>query len=155
MENYTGWLANIGYIPQSIFILDGTIAENVAFGNEIIDEKIWKALEESQLADYVRSLPDKAKTCIGERGIRLSGGQLQRIGIARALYNDPETIIFDEATSSLDNDTETAIMESVNHLHGKKTMIIIAHRLHTIEECDFVYEVSNGKIIKSDKYGKK
>ncbi len=155
MDNYSDWLSRIGYIPQSIFMLDGTIAENIAFGNEMDEEKIQKALEESQLADYVKSLPQKAETAIGERGIRLSGGQIQRIGIARALYNDPEILVFDEATSSLDNETESSIMEAINHLHGKKTMIIIAHRLNTIEGCDLVYEVSDGKIKKNEKYGRK
>lgn len=152
MDKYDDWLAQIGYIPQSIFMLDGTIAENVAFGNEMDEQKIWKALEESQLADYVQSLPKKIETSIGERGIRLSGGQIQRIGIARALYNAPEILVFDEATSSLDNETESAIMEAINHLHGKKTMVIIAHRLNTIEGCDLVYEVSDGTIRKNDKY---
>ena len=153
MDKYEDWLSHIGYIPQSIFMLDGTIADNVAFGNEVSEEKVWAALEEAQLADYVRTLPEKGETVIGERGIRLSGGQLQRIGIARALYNDPELLIFDEATSSLDNETETAIIESIEHLHGKKTMIIIAHRLQTIENCDSVFEVVNGKICDTHRRG--
>ena len=113
---------------------------------EVDELAVWKALEEAQLAEFVRSLPEGLDTQIGERGIRLSGGQRQRIGIARALYIDPELLIFDEATSALDNDTESAIMESINALHGKKTMIIIAHRLTTIEGCDMVYRVENGKI---------
>ena len=117
---------------------------------EIDDEKVWKALDEAQMGDYVRSLPEGLDTTIGERGVRLSGGQRQRIGIARALYEDPELLIFDEATSALDNETEAAIMESVNSLHGKKTMIIIAHRLSTIKECDIVYRVENGKINQVD-----
>ena len=99
-----------------------------------------------ELDQFVDSLPDKDKTSIGERGIRISGGQRQRIGIARALYEDPEVLILDEATSALDNDTEAAIMESINRLHGKKTLIIIAHRLQTIEKCDMVFRVENGKI---------
>ena len=103
-------------------------------------------LEEAHLADYIRTLPDGLDTEIGERGIRISGGQRQRIGIARALYNDPEVLILDEATSALDNDTEAAIMESINALHGKKTLVIIAHRLQTIEKCDMVYRVKDGKI---------
>lgn len=148
MTNYNDWLSHIGYIPQSIFILDGTIAENVVFGNDYNKDKIWQAIEDAQLSDFVKSLPNRENTRVGERGIRLSGGQLQRLGIARALYNDPELLIFDEATSSLDNETEKAIMESVNNLHGKKTMIIIAHRLQTTENCDVIYEVKNKKIIK-------
>lgn len=150
VENYHEWLAQIGYIPQAIFMLDDTIRSNIAFGvqtDKQSDELVWKALEETQLADFVRSLPDGLETRIGERGIRLSGGQRQRIGIARALYGNPQLLIFDEATSALDNETETAIMESINALHGKKTMIIIAHRLTTIEECDMVYRVEDGKIL--------
>ena len=146
---YHAWLSHIGYIPQMIFMLDDTIRGNVAFGidsQEVDELAVWKALEEAQLAEFVRSLPEGLDTQIGERGIRLSGGQRQRIGIARALYTDPELLIFDEATSALDNETESAIMESINALHGKKTMIIIAHRLTTIEGCDMVYRVENGKI---------
>lgn len=150
-KDYNDWLSHISYIPQMIFMLDDTIQANVAFGKskEDIDEKkIWEALEEAQLADFVRGLPEGLNTAIGERGIRLSGGQRQRIGIARALYTDPQLLIFDEATSALDNETETAVMESINNLHGKKTLLIIAHRLGTIEGCDIVYRVENGKIIK-------
>lgn len=149
MENYPGWLSIIGYIPQSIFMLDDTIRANVAFGiaaDKISDEQVWHALREAQLEEFIKGLPDRLDTQIGERGIRLSGGQRQRIGIARALYTDPELLIFDEATSSLDNETEAAIMESINSLQGKKTLIIIAHRLQTIENCDIVYRVSDGKI---------
>ena len=123
-------------------------AENELKQKEIEDEKVWKALEEAQLAAFVRDLPRGLDTTIGERGIRLSGGQRQRIGIARALYPDPEVLIFDEATSALDNDTESSIMESINSLHGRKTMIIIAHRLQTIEGCDMVFRVEDGKIRK-------
>lgn len=149
MEHYRGWLKNIGYIPQMIFLLDDDIRKNVAFGvpeEEIDEEKLWYALREAQLDEFVNTLPEGVHTGIGERGIRISGGQRQRIGIARALYNDPEVLILDEATSALDNDTEAAIMESINHFQGKKTLIIIAHRLQTIEKCDMVYRVENGKI---------
>lgn len=149
MEHYRGWLKNIGYIPQMIFLLDDDIRRNVAFGvpeEEIDEEKLWYALREAQLDEFVNTLPEGVHTGIGERGIRISGGQRQRIGIARALYNDPEVLILDEATSALDNDTEAAIMESINHFQGKKTLIIIAHRLQTIEKCDMVYRVENGKI---------
>ena len=146
--NYKGWLKNIGYIPQMIFMLDSNIRENVAFGvprDQIDENKVWEALKEAQLDDFVRSLPDGLDTSIGERGIRLSGGQRQRISIARALYEDPEVLILDEATSALDNETEAAIMDSINALHGKKTLIIIAHRLQTIEKCDMIYRVEDGK----------
>ncbi len=147
-DNYPKWLGNVGYIPQTIFMLDSDIRHNVAFGvpDALIDEeKVWHALKEAQLDTFVRSLPKGLDTEIGERGIRLSGGQRQRIGIARALFNDPEVLILDEATSALDNDTEAAIMESINSLHGKKTLVIIAHRLQTIEKCDMVYRVEGGK----------
>ena len=148
-SNYPGWLKNIGYIPQVIFMLDSTIRKNVAFGytdEEIDDERVWEVLKEAQLDEFVRSLPEGLDTSIGERGIRLSGGQRQRIGIARALFEDPEVLVLDEATSALDNETEAAIMDSINILAGKKTLVIIAHRLQTIEKCNMVYRVENGKI---------
>lgn len=150
-ENYSQWLSHLGYIPQMIFMLDDSIGANIAFGvpkEKIDDSQMWKVLKEAKLDDFVKGLPEGLDTQIGERGVRLSGGQRQRIGIARALYTDPQLLIFDEATSALDNETEAAIMDSINSLHGKKTMIIIAHRLQTIEGCDIVYRVENGKILK-------
>lgn len=147
---YRKWLKNVGYIPQMIFMLDDTIRKNVAFGvpeDKIDEERLWEVLREAQLDEFIKTLPEGLDTGIGERGIRLSGGQRQRIGIARALYNNPEVLILDEATSALDNDTEAAIMESINRLHGRKTLIIIAHRLQTIEKCDLVYRVENGKAV--------
>ena len=147
--HYEEWLKNIGYIPQTIFMVDSTIRKNVAFGyadENIDDERVWAVLKEAQLDEFVRGLPEGLDTGIGERGIRISGGQRQRIGIARALFEDPEVLVLDEATSALDNDTEAAIMESINRLHGKKTLIIIAHRLQTIEKCDMVFRVENGAI---------
>lgn len=146
--NYRRWLKNIGYIPQTIFMLDDDILHNIAFGvpeEEINEERVWEVLREAQLDEFVKSLPEGLKTGIGERGIRLSGGQRQRISIARALYDDPEVLVLDEATSALDNDTEKAIMDSINRLHGSKTLIIIAHRLQTIEKCDAVYRIENTK----------
>lgn len=146
--HYRSWLKNIGYIPQMIFMLDDTIRNNVAFGvpaEQIDEDRVWEVLREAQMDEFVKSLPKGLDTGIGERGIRLSGGQRQRIGIARALYHAPEVLVLDEATSALDNDTEKAIMDSINMLHGKKTLIIIAHRLQTIEKCDIVYRVENGK----------
>jgi len=148
-ENYAAWLHNIGYIAQNIYMLDNTIRANVAFGVEedaVSEERIWEVLKEAQMEEYVRSLPEGLDTVIGDRGVRLSGGQRQRIGIARALYHDPELLVFDEATSALDNDTEAAIMDAINSLKGRKTMVIIAHRLKTIENCDLLYKVENGKI---------
>ncbi len=149
-EDMPGFLKLVGYIPQSIFMLDDTIRANVAFGENQndVDDQVWRALEQASLGEFVRELPDGLDTEIGERGVRLSGGQKQRIGIARALYRDPEILVFDEATSALDNDTEESIMESINHLKGEKTMIIIAHRLTTIDKCDVVYRVEGGKISK-------
>jgi len=151
MDNYSEWLSHIGYIPQSIFMLDDDIKSNIAFGikkEEQDEERIWESIKEAQLEEFVKGLKDGIDTQIGERGMRLSGGQKQRIGIARALYSDPEVLVFDEATSALDSETESAVMSSINSLHGKKTMIIIAHRLQTIKECDLVYKVENGKIIR-------
>lgn len=147
-QHYRKWLKNIGYIPQMIFMLDDTIRRNVAFGvpeDKIDEDRLWEVLKEAQMDEFIKTLPDGLDTGIGERGIRLSGGQRQRIGIARALYNNPEILILDEATSALDNETEAAIMESINMLHGKKTLVIIAHRLQTIEKCDIVYRVEDGK----------
>lgn len=148
-SHYAAWLHNIGYIAQNIYMLDNTIRANVAFGveeNEMNEDRIWEVLKEAQMAEYIRSLPEGLDTVIGDRGVRLSGGQRQRIGIARALYHDPELLVFDEATSALDNETESAIMDAINSLKGKKTMVIIAHRLKTIENCDILYRVEQGKI---------
>ena len=154
LSDMPGWLAHIGYIPQMIFMLDDTVRANVMFGHSDdghADEKVWAALEEAQMADFVRSLPKGIDTAIGERGVRLSGGQRQRIGIARALFTNPDVLILDEATSALDSETEEAIMQSINSLHGKKTMVIIAHRLTTIEGCDMVYHVEDKKFRKEVK----
>ena len=148
-SNYESWLAQIGYIPQSIYLVDESIRENIAFGidaSEIDDDRIWEVMEEAQLADFVRGLPEGLDTKVGDRGVRLSGGQRQRIGIARSLYHNPEILVFDEATSALDNETEAAVMEAINSFHGRKTMVIIAHRLNTIEKCDVIYEVKDEKI---------
>jgi ABC-type multidrug transport system fused ATPase/permease subunit len=148
-SNYESWLAQIGYIPQSIYLVDESIRDNIAFGidaDQIDDKRIWEVCEEAQLAEFIRSLPEGLDTTIGDRGVRLSGGQRQRIGIARALYHNPEILVFDEATSALDNETEAAVMEAINGFHGKKTMVIIAHRLNTIADCDIIYEVKDEKV---------
>lgn len=148
-DNYPAWLAQIGYIPQSIYLVDEPIRNNIAFGiadDEIDDNRIWQVLEEAQLKEFIQTLPEGLDTAIGDRGVRLSGGQRQRLGIARALYHNPEILVFDEATSALDNETEAAVMEAINSFHGKKTMVIIAHRLNTIEKCDMIYKVEGGKI---------
>jgi len=149
-EHYGMWLSNIGYIPQNIYMLDDSIRHNIAFGvkdEDIDDERVWAVLAEAQMKEFVEDLPDKLDAQIGERGVRISGGQKQRLGIARALYHDPGLLVFDEATSALDNDTETAIMDAIERLHGRKTLVIIAHRLRTIENCDIRYEVRGGKIV--------
>lgn len=151
-KNYESWLAQIGYIPQSIYLIDESIRDNIAFGidaDKIDEKRIWEVLEEAQLKEFIEELPEGLDTTIGDRGIRLSGGQRQRIGIARALYHNPEILVFDEATSALDNETEAAVMEAVNSFHGKKTMVIIAHRLNTIEKCDIIYKVENEKIVET------
>ena len=148
-SNYDSWLAQIGYIPQSIYLVDESIRANIAFGideDQIDDNRIWEVMKEAQLADFVKTLPEGLDTRIGDRGVRLSGGQRQRIGIPRALYHNPEILVFDEATSALDNETEAAVMEAINSFHGKKTMVIIAHRLNTIANCDIIYEVKDEKI---------
>ena len=143
------WAKHIGYVPQVIYLLDETILENVAFGEDsdkIDEKKVWRALEQAQLKDFVMELPDKLQSMIGDRGVRISGGQRQRIGIARALYNDPPILVLDEATSSLDVETENAVMEAIKGFKGSKTMIIVAHRLSTIEHCDIVYRVKKRKV---------
>lgn len=153
-ESYASWLAQVGYIPQSIYLIDESIRENIGFGiavGDIDEARIWETLEEAQLKEFVESLPEGLDTKVGDRGVRLSGGQRQRIGIARALYHNPEILVFDEATSALDNETEMALMDAINSFHGKKTMIIIAHRLNTIENCDMIYKVSEGKIEEVEK----
>ncbi|MEY8324128.1 ABC transporter ATP-binding protein [Lachnospiraceae bacterium 54-11] len=143
------WSSFIGYVPQSAYLLDDTIRNNIAFGEEeaeIDDEYIWALLEKVQLKSFVQSLSQRLDTFIGENGVRISGGQKQRLSIARALYRNPEVLIFDEATSALDTETEAAIMESIDALRGNKTLIIIAHRLTTIQRCDHIYTVAEGTI---------
>lgn len=147
------WSKKLAYIPQSIFLCDDTIRNNVAFGideDKIDDEKVWKALREAQLEQFVKSQPDGLDSMVGERGVRISGGQRQRIGIARALYDNPEILVLDEATSALDTGTESAVMEAIEKLSGTMTLIIIAHRLTTIKNCDYVYKVENGNIYSVD-----
>ncbi len=148
-ENPLKWSKKLAYIPQSIFLSDESVRNNVAFGideDKIDDERVWAALKEAQLYDFVKGLEEGLDTMVGERGVRLSGGQRQRIGIARALYDDPEILVLDEATSALDSDTESAVMEAIDSLMGRKTLIIIAHRLTTIENCQVIFKVENGKV---------
>lgn len=148
-EDLRGWHNRIGYIPQMIFLLDDTICKNVAFGvseEHISEKRIWAVLKEAKLDDFVRQLPEGLETMVGEAGARLSGGQRQRIGIARALYSNPDILVFDEATSALDSETEKEVMEAIDGLHGSKTMVMIAHRITTIENCDKVYSVGGGTV---------
>ncbi len=153
--------AQIGYIPQVIYLSDDTIRNNIAFGikeAQIDEAAVQAAVEKAQLTEFINSLPHGLDTIVGDRGVRLSGGQRQRIGIARALYHDPEILVLDEATSALDNETESAVMEAIDHLQGLKTMIIIAHRLTTIRNVDKIYEVGEGKVrerSKEDVFGGK
>ena len=144
------WSKLIGFVPQSIYLVDATIAENIAFGvrkEEISYEQMKKVAKMANVWDFIESLPEKENTIVGDCGVRLSGGQRQRIGIARALYNNPEILILDEATSALDNTTEQAVMEAIESLQGNITMIVIAHRLTTIKNCDKIYEIVDGQAI--------
>jgi ABC-type bacteriocin/lantibiotic exporter with double-glycine peptidase domain len=148
-DNIRGWQGLVGYVPQSIYLSDDTLRRNVAFGiaNENIDEAlVARAIRTAQLDVFVASLPQGLETLVGERGVRLSGGQRQRIGIARALYRDPDVLVLDEATSALDNETEKEVMAAVNSLHGMKTLVIVAHRLSTVAECDILYRLDNGVV---------
>ena len=148
-DNMDAWLDKVGYIPQKVYILDDTIRNNVAFGytQDIDDNQIWAALKQAQMDEFVKGLEQGLDTTVGECGARLSGGQCQRLGIARVLYKKPEVIVLDESTSALDNETEAAVMSAIENMRGKMTLIIIAHRLSTIENCDIVYEVEDGKVI--------
>ena len=147
--NMKGWRDNISYIPQTIFLMDDTIRRNIAFGiadKNINDDMIWDALEKAQLYKFVKALPNGLDTVIGERGVRLSGGQRQRLGIARAFYRNTNIIVFDEATSALDYENEKKILDHVNQYASDHTLIIITHRLNTIENCDHIYKIANGGI---------
>ncbi len=142
------WSRIIGYVPQMVYIVDDTIKNNIAFGEKtenISEGRIWEVLKMAQLDNFVRKLPEGLNTIVGEHGIRFSGGQRQRLAIARALYRNPEILILDEATAALDNETESAVMESIEALQGYKTLIIVAHRLTTVSRCDMIYEIKDKK----------
>jgi ABC-type multidrug transport system fused ATPase/permease subunit len=144
------WQKQIGYVPQSIYLTDDTLRRNVAFGlpnSEIDEERVWRCIRAAQLDELVQSLPDQLDSLVGERGVRLSGGQRQRIGIARALYHDPGVLVLDEATSALDTATERSVMQAVNALQGEKTILIVAHRVSTVEDCDRLYRLERGRIV--------
>ena len=148
-EDLRSWQNLIGYVPQSIFLTDDSLRRNVAFGladSQIDEAAVWRAINAAQLGPYIGALPEGLDTAVGERGVRLSGGQLQRVGIARALYHDPQILVLDEATSSLDTETERSVMEAVHALHGRKTVLIVAHRLSTVQNCDYIYRLDSGLI---------
>jgi ATP-binding cassette subfamily C protein len=152
--NMSAWQQRIGYIPQDIYLIDDSIRRNIAFGlpdEEIDSAAIERSLNAAQLNSFVETLPDGLETMVGNRGIRLSGGQRQRIGIARALYNNPDVLVMDEATSALDGETERAVVSAIEELQGERTIIIIAHRLSTVQGCDRIYLLESGKVIDSGK----
>lgn len=156
VENRRNWQANIGYVPQVIYLSNTSIAQNIAFGvplEQIDLAKVERAARMAQIHDFIVTGLDKGyQTAVGERGVRLSGGQRQRLGIARALYREPEVLVFDEATSALDNETEAAVMEAVHSLAGQVTVLMIAHRLSTLKECDCIYLLDGGQIRDSGTY---
>jgi ATP-binding cassette subfamily C protein len=154
-DNIRGWMKNIGYIQQSNYLFDERIFRNIAFGipdDEVEDDKLNSAVKAAQLEDVVDRLPRGLRTRVGERGVRLSGGQRQRVTIARALYNNPQVLVMDEATSALDNITEKYVIEAIERLRGDRTIIMIAHRLTTVQNCDVIYMMDDGKIVDSGTY---
>ena len=147
------WQGQIGYVPQNVYLLDDTLKSNIAFGvsnNQISEESVNAAIKKASLANFFKSMNSRIDTKMGEFGERISGGQRQRIGIARALYNDPKVIILDESTSSLDLDTEKAIISEINLLKGKKTIIIISHRYSSLTICEKIYELDNKKLVEKE-----
>ncbi|MGY6563461.1 MAG: ABC transporter ATP-binding protein [Halomonadaceae bacterium] len=154
-QRLRAWQNNVGFVPQNIFLADASIRENIAFGlptEAIDDERVLRAAHMAHLEELLDSLPDGLNTCVGERGIQLSGGQRQRIGIARALYDDAEVLVLDEATSALDGITEKLVMDAIHDFAGKKTIIMIAHRLATVKQCSSIYLVDGGKVIDKGSY---
>lgn len=156
-KNIKSWQKNIGYVPQSIFLSDTTLAENIAFGidqKNIDIKKVHQAIDLAELSNFVNAMPERINTKIGERGVKLSGGQQQRVGIARALYHNPNILIFDEATSSLDENTEKNIMNAINKFYRLKTIIIVAHRINTLKKCDNIFLFEKGRVIETGSFKK-
>ena len=155
-DNLGVWQAQIGYVPQHIFLTDASVAENIAFGvdrDQIDMDAVREAARIAMIDDFIiNELPHGYDTVVGERGIRLSGGQRQRIGIARALYRNPSILVFDEATSALDNQTEEYVMEAIRTFLGKRTIIMVAHRLTTLQDCDVIYMLDRGRLVASGTY---
>ena len=145
-EDLAGWRRSIGLVPQEVYLVDGSVRRNVAFGLPEDDDRVWEALERAQLADFVRELPGALDSVVGERGTRLSGGQGQRLGIARALYGRPSVLVLDEATAALDVETEHAVVQSIRRLRGQLSVIVVAHRLSTIRRCDAVAYLDEGRL---------
>jgi ABC-type bacteriocin/lantibiotic exporter with double-glycine peptidase domain len=153
-SNIYFWRKNIGYVPQNIFLIDDTFKKNISLDFNIKSENFQKfneCLKQSELEKFINSLPDGINTLVGERGKRISGGQLQRVGIARALYNNPEILIFDESTSALDRETELEILKNIYKFKDKKTMIIITHKKELLKNCDKIYKLENGKFLENEK----
>jgi ABC-type multidrug transport system fused ATPase/permease subunit len=149
-EDMAAWHGIVGYVPQSIYLIDDSLRRNVAFGvpeDDIDDSAVMRALSFAQLDEFIAGQPDGVNTFVGERGVRLSGGQRQRIGIARALYHDPPVLVLDEATSALDVPTEAEVMKAVAALQNSKTIVIVAHRLSTVEQCDRLYRLEGGRVV--------
>jgi ATP-binding cassette subfamily C protein len=154
-DDVGAWQREIGLVPQDVYLMDDTVRRNVAFGlpdQDNDDERVWKALRAAQIDNFVHSLPGGLNALIGERGDRLSGGERQRLGIARALYRDPQVLVVDEGTANLDNETEAAIVRTLSGLRGKKTIIVVAHRLPLVRTCDRIYLLRQGRVQNSGAY---
>ena len=148
-QNLEMWQKSIGYVTQNVFLLDDSVKANIAFGvnDEDVDEDLlWESMKKAQIDEFIKTLPDGVDTRVGERGVKFSVGQCQRIGIARALYERPQILIFDEATSALDADTASAVIDSINELYGKHTIIVISHHANALEHCDIVYTINDGTV---------
>ena len=150
-----GWWRHLGIVPQTIFLMDASVRRNVALGvpeNEIDEGRLFEVLRLAKLDEFVGALPAGIDTMLGEHGVRLSGGQRQRVAIARALYSDPDVFVLDEGTAALDNRTEAELMRSLEPLHGRCTLLIVAHRLSTVRKCDVIHFIRDGRLMASGTY---